>query len=143
MNQTLTQFTEEYGVSTGDGANTSRSATSDNQEFEPWPDELPEKLQKDHYPPIHSNEPIVGEGLGSNVRPGDVDCYRIKQDDGSELFMGFLLLDTRYSGVVVYVLHNECYSEFDLKNYTDPEYADFDQDGALEQPQRKIYRNAI
>jgi len=147
MNQTLTHFVDEHGLDSTTASSASVSTdsapTNGDEKYGPWPDELPQELQKDHYPPIHSDEPIAEEGLGSNIRPGDVDCYRVKQDDGSVLFMGFLVLDTRYSVVDTYVLHNECYSEHDPKNYTDPEYADYDQNGEMKHPQRKIYRNVI
>ena len=40
------------------------STDTDGNEFEPWPDELPEELQMDHYPPISSNDPLVDERAG-------------------------------------------------------------------------------
>jgi hypothetical protein len=116
------------------------STDTDGNEFEPWPDELPEELQMDHYPPISSNDPLVDEGPASNIRIGDVDCYRVRDGDSVKLF-GFLILGVCQKRVYKYSIHTGSYGTCTIGCFTD--HSEFDQSGNVERPERKIYQNVV
>ena len=124
---TLSVFQERSGC----------QSETDTVDSQPWPDSLPEALQRTNYPPIRSTDVITESGSGSNIRVGDADCYRI-QDGNDTRYFGFLLLQQFRDEVNVYVLHTEAYSTISVKALED---GWLDHQDQLETATRKIYRS--
>lgn len=133
-------MTQEY-LTTFEDSEQSTKESEDKPELGEWPEDLPEELQHEQYPPIESGQPLGDSPPLSNIYTGDADCYRAKIDGSTEYF-GFLILDVKSSReVILYNLHMGHYTTVSIDGYS--EYLDLDvnSEDSSETEKIKLYRD--